>query len=832
MKNIIKIFLSDIKGLAKNFFALVIAIGLCILPCLYAWFNIYSNWNPYANTSSIQIAVASEDKDYTLEDGTVVNMGDEVIEQLKENDSIGWVFTDKKEAMDGVKSGDYYAAVVIGEDFTSGMYNVMNTGFTSPSITYYENEKKNAIATKITDTAVSTLKTSINESFIKVVASTIFTKTNQLSVDLKDADGILAFEQKLKDMNESLIAYDTMIDTFLAGNQELTGEVAAANDKIPGLSEKITDTASHVTSTNASLTATQTTMANFNTNVQNALNQVQTSLNKISEDVANAGLGNKAKITAESISQTRTDTETLLTQLNTLKSTLTEMQVEKVTGTDIPTSPEERQDLLAQQSEQITVDAQAKIEDAKDGVAENLQDQVDSFVEQGESVSGSTEGGNSSAESGSVPQSGLPDMSSLPQIQVPEHTEISEEANGQIQTALDTINTLQNGASDIKNALGTVQSAINDKKDEGASSLTAGACRIGEDMKNSIDADVAGVSEALATCRQTIENMKGIYSNNLVPEMDNVLASMSQALTNVTNLLNDLNSTLGNMGVIFEGVESTVNGVNDSLVQIQSVIRSVSSKLTEVTEKMDSVGDTEKMQALLELLEGDPDVYGSYFAQPVSIETEAVYPVETYGSAVTPFYTVLALWVGGLLLTALIKVKAEPEGLTNVKTYQLFFGRYLLFFLMGQIQALATVLGNIYILHCQILHPGLFWFASAVTSFTFTLFIYSLTLSFGDVGKALAVVIVVIQIAGSGGTYPIEILPDFYQNVYIFFPFPYAIGALRETVAGMYGGAYESYLAKLLIFAVVGLLIGLVIRLPFVKLNHFMEKRMEDTKMM
>ena len=97
MKNIIKIFLSDIRGLAKNFFALVIAIGLCILPCLYAWFNIYSNWNPYANTSSIKIAVASEDKDYKLEDGTNVNMGDEVIKQLKENESIGWVFTDKKD---------------------------------------------------------------------------------------------------------------------------------------------------------------------------------------------------------------------------------------------------------------------------------------------------------------------------------------------------------------------------------------------------------------------------------------------------------------------------------------------------------------------------------------------------------------------------------------------------------------------------------------------------------------------------------------------------------------------------------------------------------------
>ena len=99
-------------------------------------------------------------------------------------------------------------------------------------------------------------------------------------------------------------------------------------------------------------------------------------------------------------------------------------------------------------------------------------------------------------------------------------------------------------------------------------------------------------------------------------------------------------------------------------------------------------------------------------------------------------------------------------------------------------------------------------------------------------GKAFAVVIVVIQIAGSSGTYPIEILPDFYQKVYIFFPFPYAINALRETVAGMYGSTFETALSELLVFAVAGLMIGLVIRIPFIRLNHFMEKRMEDTKMM
>ena len=151
---------------------------------------------------------------------------------------------------------------------------------------------------------------------------------------------------------------------------------------------------------------------------------------------------------------------------------------------------------------------------------------------------------------------------------------------------------------------------------------------------------------------------------------------------------------------------------------------------------------------------------------------------------------------------------------------------------MGQLQAAIIVLGDIYLLGCQILHPGLFWLVASLASFTFTVFIYSLALAFGDIGKALAVVIMVIQIAGSGGTFPIELLPEIYRNIYIFFPFPYAINAMRETIGGMYGNFYVKNLAELLIFAVAGLLIGLVIRLPFIKISHFMEERMEDTRMM
>ena len=144
MHNILTIIKRDIKALLTHFFPLVIAIGLCMLPPLYAWFNIYSNWDPYGNSSNVKIAVASEDVGWTDDEtGESYNAGDDVIDSLKENNSIDWVMLDSSEkAVDGVKSGAYYAAVVLSDDFSRNMYHGFMDGLKQPTITYYENEKK------------------------------------------------------------------------------------------------------------------------------------------------------------------------------------------------------------------------------------------------------------------------------------------------------------------------------------------------------------------------------------------------------------------------------------------------------------------------------------------------------------------------------------------------------------------------------------------------------------------------------------------------------------------------------------------------------------------
>lgn len=723
MKNILAIFKADVRGLVKNVLALIIIIGLCILPSLYAWFNIYSNWDPYANTGNIKIAAYSEDEGYTGEDGTVQNMGGKILDNLKENTAIGWTMVNSgEEAIEGVKSGDYYAAVVIEKDFSYKMFNMFAEGFANPGITYYENEKKNAVATKITDTAVSTLQQSIDAQFVDVVIRTVFEQTNNVSGEIETNNKIKEFTDKLTAVNNNLITYETTIESLISANKELTTSVGKAQDEIDSLKGQVDTGIDDVTGVQNGISTTRTSLSDFNAKVKESVAQIESSLDKVASDIENTTVTDDVRKMADDMIQTMKD-------VNTLKKEA------------------------------------LKLEAAIKGI------------------------------------------------------KLPSDYDKETQDALNAIGSVIGNADDIREVINGL--GITDAADKVTS-------RIEAELAKKTDS----IEDAVRTCKDYASNMRNMFTNSLMPQIDGILANTEQILATVNTLLESINTTLENTRTIFDGMVSTIGSTNQSLEQMQVIIQGVSEKLKSVTELFNGTTEDERVQALRKLMSGDPDTYGEFFSEPVKIDTVEVYPIANYGSAMTPFYTVLALWVGALLLTALVKVKAEPKNLQGVKLHQLYFGRYLLFFVLGQIQALVVVLGDIYLLHCQILDKGLFWFTASLTSFVFTLLVYSLTLSFGDIGKAVAVVIMVIQIAGSGGTFPIELLPSVYRNIYIFFPFPYAINAMRETIGGMYGNMYVKSLLQLMIFAVAALVLGLVIRKPFIKWNHFVEKRMEDTKMM
>ena len=229
MRNIWTVFKTDIRTLSKCFFACVVVVAIALLPSLYAWLNIYSNWDPYGNTGGISIAVASLDEGYTDADGTYENKGDDVVADLREATSINWVIVDtEEEAKGGVESGDYYAAVVIDKQFSRNMYRMLTDWTGKPAITYYENAKKNAVATKITDTAVETLKRSISENYLEVVIGGIMEQSNLLAADLTADDPEAAVKGVLYQAQDLLHACGRMMDAFEAAGGSGVSESSAA----------------------------------------------------------------------------------------------------------------------------------------------------------------------------------------------------------------------------------------------------------------------------------------------------------------------------------------------------------------------------------------------------------------------------------------------------------------------------------------------------------------------------------------------------------------------------------------------------------------------------
>lgn len=713
MKTILKIFKNDLIGIKKSILTIVLAIGLCILPALYAWFNIFANWDPYANTGNINIAVVNLDTGYTDENGCTSNMGQSIVEKLKRQTSIGWVFPDTEAtAIDGVKSGEYYAAIVIGADFSYNMFNALTDNFVNPSFTYYENEKKNAVAPKITDTAVSTLKTSINETYIKAVSqkliSAIDDSDGELTADLSGSD----FVSSLQNVDANLAGYQKTITSIIEANKKLKSD-----NKLKDVTDK---SGKLISQANTAIDSSISDLDSTGNAYYQIKDTLQTSIDDISGDISD--LENSAKL-----AQIKSDTADISGDLENIKS---------------------------------GADALKKKLDAVDSYIRSLDisktDAMSSALERLDKLKAETD---------------------------------------KIKTITqDTIDGFDTSALDI------AQSALNDK---------------------------------LTEIAQSIGTVDDTFTNQIIPDMDNIMLNIKNALLNAQNLLNTLKDTISATSTVFDNYKGTIDSMNTSLSDLSDLIGDIRGKIAEAIDQIDKASDSEVTDMIISFLNGDSESLATFLSKPVTVEEHYYYKIANYGSSMAPFYSVLAIWVGMTILVSLMKVHVKKdEYLKDARPHQLFWGRYLIFFLLSQIQVLVIVLGDLYILKIQCLHPFVFWAVGAITGLTFSILIYSLTISFGDIGKALAVVIMVLQIAGSGGTYPIEALPGFFRQAYIFFPFPYAINAMRECIGGMYHEDLFIYLSELSIFIAVALVIGLIIRKPFIRIMHFIEKRMEDTDMM
>jgi putative membrane protein len=723
MGKVIRIFWRDLKRILRNPVAVIVTLGVCVIPSLYAWFNIMANWDPYENTQDVRVAVVNLDEGADAGgDLGFINAGDMVVEELGKNTQLKWVFLDEDTALEEVRSGRSYAAIVIPADFTQDLTSVLTGDLVSPDLTYYVNEKVNPIAPKVTDTGASTVETQINETFVSTVSNVVVGKLQDLIVSSKgDAD---------------------------SATTSIVGRVRGVKGTVDDLSTSMSDAQDTVAAARQTIEDAEATL--------DELDRISTNASGSLADATGVLFTSRDDATslATSVASAVSDGSTRLSSI----SGTTNQAIGRVSG---------------------------KIGQAQ-GTAEGALATAQSLVNQNRQLVQELQGLSSS-----IPESVRPSFDAA-----------VAKISAQVDKEQATVDDLSRTTSDIgatNDAVAGLSSSVNDAIQTGTTSLS-------------------GVNSS--------------FNQNTLPELYGALDNFSGAAQSLSGSLGGLSPTIAQTKAVLEQLDDTLEQTSTALSVTTDSLNDMSSTLDSVATDLSAIQSSEAMDRVNELLNLDANGIASFMSSPVQLDEEAVFPVSNYGSGVAPFYTNLALWVGGFVLIAIYKAEVDDEGIEGgFAPWQGYFGRLLLFLLLGVLQGVICTVGDL-VIGIQCLDPKAFILAGVVQSFVYVNIIFAFAVAFKHIGKALCVLLVILQIPGSSGTYPIEMMPGFFRALNPWLPFTYGIRAMRETIAGYYGNYFGQNIFMLLLFVIPALLIGVGWRRHLLNINSLFDKKLAETDLM
>ncbi|RBP99032.1 YhgE/Pip domain-containing protein [Bifidobacterium xylocopae] len=713
-----KLFTGDLKRITSNIVSIIIVIGLIVIPGLFTWFNVAASWDPFSNTKNLKFAVANVDKGYKSNLIPIrIAVGDQVVNELRANSQLDWTFTTKEDAIDGTKSGKYYASVIIPEDFSRDMMTFFSADVQHAKLTYYTNEKTNALAPKVTGQGADQVSGQINEMFAKTITGTALSIASQLA--------------KQMDRPES----KDMLARFTANVDDFAKDLNQAS-------------------------STLTSFASLNDGAQGLLNSSTQMVASLSDGAGKAGA-----------------------ELRKAKGSVTD-----VTG-------------------------------ALDATAKNLSDALAESASSYEAVGGSIDNTFDSADRS------VADVSAGLDRQA---GQIGQQAD-QYQRIRDSLVGIT-GENSVSHRLDSIIAQLRQL----SASLTASSANLTHKTTESKQ-QRQQIKDLAAQAKGSINAVSSDFNRTLKPQINQVASSVNATTATLDATGSQLKGTLSGLGTDNSAVTKDMAGVRELLDSMASLMDRTSGRLTDFTRKLDSAlssGDMDQVRHILG--SNDPETLAATLAAPVKLNRRVLYPVESFGAALTPFYTLIPLWVGSLLLAVTLKItvsRRTRESLGNPKPHQLFLGHFGVFAVISLLQSSFSCAGTLLFLRVHAVHLWLFMATGWISGLVYAFFIYALVASFGNVGKAIGVIFLVMQISGSGGAYPLQVLPGFVSAVNPYLPVSHSVQAMRAAIAGIYMNDYWIEIGKLLLFVPPMLLLGLLLRKPLVKFNQWYVAKVETTKL-
>ena len=704
MKNILHLFKRDVQNVSRSVIGLVVVMGLIIVPCLYAWFNIAGSWDPYGNTGNLKIAVVNTDEGYESDLIPVeVNVGENVTATLRGNESFDWVVLNNREkAIEGVKSGAYYAAVVIPKTFSADMMTLFSTDVKHADIEFYENQKANAIAQIVTEKGSSAVQSQVNKTFTETI-TTIGLKTVSSLLDYMSTDQVGNFIANL-----SSTLGDSIEDL-----RDVRANASSLAVILSSTSDSLTSASGMLKQTGAVDESTKQLMEHAKSGIDDSKEALKAANDAIDAaiDGSAGSFDNVSAELAKAFDTANQHVDLTVSQLNDAAAAL---------------------------------NARAKDIDA-------MADQLRSLADQ-----------------------------------------VSDE-------------NLKDGLKSAATSLGRIAVEYrNNAKD-----LAATAKSLSDSMAE-VNKSRAEVDQAIADAKASISGAKTDYDSTFSAKAKELKKTISGVLDSLNGISNDLDSAVAGLtdasGSLAKGLSKAAKLVNKASDQLGEA----SDKISAFKDELDGALMSDDLATIKTMIGNDPEGLAVSLSGPV------------------------ALWVGSIVLAAMMKVSVDDElinELIPVRLHEIYLGRYLFFGGLALLQATLVCAGDILFFGIQCDNPLQFVLAGWVASLVFSNIVYTLTVSFGDIGKALAVVLLVMQVGGSGGTFPIEMTGPVFQAIYPFLPFTHGINAMHAAMAGAYHMEYWIELGILASYLIPSLALGVVFRRPVIKANDWIIEKLESTKL-
>ena len=713
MRTVFSIAYNDLRRLYTNVMAGIVMVGLIAIPCLFAWFNVLATWDPFGNTERLEVAVANTDRGHTSDlTPLAVNVGDMVLSQLYRDDSMDWVITDADDAIEGAKSGEYYAAIVLPPTLSDDMFTFY-AGDAEPSrIDLYINEKKNPISPLLISNGTQGVSAQISASFTRALSEVSF--------------GLIETASDFFNEAETKQALDS-IETRTASARDQLLSSASTVDAL------------------ASLTESSVPLVDSAERISGALGDSLGQVHPVDLGATGAGLGGDGAALAAALGAT---------------------------------------------SESFAA----------------VSDRVDQLMADSSATSQAT-------------AANLTDIAARIDVQVKQYTALRDTINDQVAPAL---------PPDAQPAVRAVVGDLNDA----AARLTAG--QGGRDGKN---ADRQEIKDSIARAREAMDSAKNSYDTGIRPRLEALSGSLDNVRANVDKARSDMDGVSSALANRPGSLRATLAASGADLRDTAESLRANAARMQEAQQSIAQARSSGDLTKLADLVSSHPEELADALVDPVKVERKEVFPRVSFGAGMAPLYTVLALWVGALLTSVAVRTDdrsieqnvVDPDRLTAGQKY---FGRYLTFVTTGLAQSTLLMAGLIVYVGIEPAHPFLLFMAGWVSSLVFHLICYTLVLSLSNAGKAVGVLILVLQVSAAGGAYPLQLLPGWAQAISPWLPATYSIRAMRAAVFGTYGWDFWRALGSLVLFVLPFLFLGLWLRHRLHHAISRMDEAVAQTKVM